>query len=119
MRRTLVSLAALALSVGVASTSFARNYNRPNYDDRMPRMRHRQVYQDARILEGERSGELTPREVAQLERGQERIEMMKERARMDGTVTAAERARIAFAENAQSMKIWQLKHNHRRSYPAY
>jgi hypothetical protein len=100
--------------MGMATASFAQD--RPDYrQERMPRVRHRQVAQDARILQGERSGQLTPREAAQLERGQERIEMMKERARMDGHVTAAERARITAAQNAQNMRIWQLKHNGRRT----
>ena len=118
MRRTLVSLAALALSLGAVSTAFAQSYDGYNHD-RMPRVQHREFNQDARILEGERSGQLTPREVAQLERGQMRIERMKERARMDGEVTAVERARITMAQNAQSVRIWELKHNRQRSYPAY
>jgi hypothetical protein len=118
MRRTLVTLVALALSLGAASASLAQNYDGYR-SERTPRVTHRQFNQDSRILEGERSGQLTRGEVAQLERGQMRIERMKERARMDGDVSAAERARITMAQNAQNVKIWELKHNNRRSYPAY
>jgi len=39
---------------------------------------------------------------------------MKEKAKADGVVTPAERARLAHAQNVQSRHIYRAKHNRRK-----
>jgi len=115
MRRHLVSLAAVALTLGAATSSFAASDSFYRYHHRG---RFENTRNDNRIEQGIRSGELTPREVALLERQQMQVMRMRERARMNGHVSAAERARISFAESRFDARIWQLKHNNRRVNPS-
>ena len=104
MNRKLLGLAAVALTLCVASASFAD-------DTATPRVHRRQVRQQERIAQGVHSGQLTPGETARLERGQAHVQAMKARAKADGVVTPAERARLAHAQNVQSRKIYRDKHN--------
>jgi len=59
-----------------------------------PGIDQRQMNQERRIDQGIASGQLTEREALRLERGQERINRMEDRAKADGVVTARERERI-------------------------
>lgn len=101
MKRTssllIAVLAAFALPVLAQS-------NTPNIDQR-------QVNQQKRIDQGVQSGELTTREAARLEKGQQRIQKMETKAKADGKVTPRERARLQKAENKQSQKIAKEKHD--------
>ena len=90
-------LAAFALPV-LAQT------NTPNVDQR-------QANQQQRIDQGVKSGELTGREAARLEKGQERVQKMEDKAKADGAVTKKERARLQQAENVQSRHIAAQKHD--------
>ena len=74
----------------------------------------RNVNQQTRIEQGVKSGELTNREVAGLERGQARVARKEARAGSDGRVGAAEQARIQGAENRQSKWVFAAKHNNRQ-----
>ena len=74
----------------------------------------RNINQQSRIAQGVKSGELTNREVAGLERGQARVERKEARAGSDGHVGAAEQARIQGAENRQSKRVYAAKHNARQ-----
>jgi hypothetical protein len=76
----------------------------------------RQANQERRIDQGVRSGELTPRETRRLERGQNHINRMEDRAKADGVVTPREHRRIAHAQNRQSRRIFRAKHNYRVRY---
>ena len=76
-----------------------------------PRIDQRQANQEARIQQGVKSGELTPRETARLERGQAHVQNMEDKAKADGKVTAKERQRIAHAQDVQSNKIYREKHD--------
>lgn len=80
-----------------------------------PGINHRQENQQRRITQGVRSGELTARETYRLEKGQARIQRMENRAKADGHVSRYERRRIQAAQNAQSRRIYNKKHN-ARSY---
>jgi uncharacterized membrane protein YebE (DUF533 family) len=71
----------------------------------------RQIDQQRRIANGVASGQLTRQETRRLERGEQHIDNMEQRAAADGRVTANERRRIAAAENRESRQIWREKHD--------
>src|SRR5882757_1265918 len=75
-----------------------------------PRIDQRQQNQERRIEQGEKSGALTPKEAARLEKGQARVQKMENKAVADGKVTKKEAARIEKAQNRQSKKIYKEKH---------
>jgi uncharacterized membrane protein YebE (DUF533 family) len=76
--------------------------NTPNIDQR-------QQNQQQRIEQGEQSGTLTGKEANHLERAQERVQGMEDKAKADGSVTAQERKRLQHAENVQSRRIYRQK----------
>ena len=94
----LVAFAGLALADGTASTA-------------TPRVERREARQHARIRQGVKSGELTKGEAANLRHGQRHVARMERRAKADGVVTPAERARLNHAQNVQSKKIYREKHD--------
>lgn len=79
-----------------------------------PGLDKRQANQERRIQQGVDSGALNQREAARLERGQDRVEKMEEKAKADGKVTPQERARLNRAEDVQSRKIYRQKHDAQR-----
>jgi len=76
-----------------------------------PRIDQRQANQERRIEQGEKSGALTQKEAARLEKGQRHVQKMENRAMADGKMTKKERARIEHAQNQQSKKIYREKHD--------
>lgn len=76
-----------------------------------PGVDQRQANQERRIQQGVRSGQLTEREAARLERGQDRVEKMEDQAKADGKVTAKERVRLHRAQDRQSAAIYKEKHD--------
>ena len=98
------TLLAAALILGSATLAAAQST--PNIDAR-------QQNQQNRINQGVASGQLNARETANLQRGQARVQRMENRATADGVVTGRERARINQAQNVQSRKIFNKKHNAR------
>jgi hypothetical protein len=106
MKRTLTALSAVVASAfGIASaqttgTEVQRNVN-----------------QQERIEQGLKSGELSTKEAAKLEKGQARVQRLEAKANKDGTLTDAEKARIQKAQNVQSKDIARLKHNERTGNP--
>jgi uncharacterized membrane protein YebE (DUF533 family) len=76
-----------------------------------PRIDKRQANQAARIEKGEQSGALNQKEAARLEKGQARVQKMEDKAVADGKVTAKERERIEHAQNKQSRRIYNEKHD--------
>ena len=76
----------------------------------------REMNQQARIEQGERTGQLTPREAEHLERREAKTERQLRRERMEngGRLTRAERRRINREENRSSRQIYADKHNGRR-----
>jgi hypothetical protein len=81
-----------------------------------PRVDQRQANQEQRIDQGVASGSLTQREANRLERGQQHVDNMENRAKADGVVTRAERARLHQAQDAQSARIYRQKHDRQHDY---
>jgi hypothetical protein len=73
----------------------------------------RNVNQQQRIEQGIQSGQLTNREVSNLEKGQANVNRKEARAGANGHVSANEQHNIQAAENNQSRKIHKEKHNDR------
>jgi hypothetical protein len=93
-------LASLVLAV-TSATSFAGT----------PWINARQNAQWNRISNGFSSGRLTTSETARLINGQAHVQNLKNQANADGVVTLRERARINFAQDVQSARIFIKKHN--------
>ncbi len=104
MKRTIAIILIAAAAAAFATSAFAGT----------PREERREARQQARIAQGVRSGQLTPRETIRLERGEQRIDRMEARAKAnDGRIGPRERARIERAQNRESRQIYRLKHNDR------
>ena len=73
----------------------------------------RNVNQQQRIEQGVQSGQLTNREVGNLEKGQANVDRKEARAGANGHISANEQRNIQAAENHQSRKIHKEKHNER------
>jgi hypothetical protein len=73
----------------------------------------RNVNQQQRIEQGVQSGQLTNREVGNLEKGQANVNRREARAGANGHISANEQPSIQAAENHQSRKIHKEKHNDR------
>ncbi|MBI2277536.1 MAG: hypothetical protein HYU74_09315 [Dechloromonas sp.] len=99
-------LAALALSLPVLAFAQANT----------PRVDQRQASQEQRIDQGVASGSLTQREANRLERGQQRVDNMENRAKADGVVTRQERVRLHQAQDVQSRRIYAQKHDRQHDY---
>lgn len=104
LKTTLVSIM-LAAPLSV----FAQSNNTPKFDER-------QANQERRIEQGEQSGALTQREATRLEKGQDHLQTMEDKAKSDGKVTRQERARLQHAENKQSRRIYRQKHDRQHDY---
>jgi hypothetical protein len=76
-----------------------------------PRIDRRQATQQQRIEHGEQSGSLTAQEAARLEKGQDHLQAVEDKAGADGVVTGKERARLTHVENKQSARIYRQKHD--------
>ena len=97
-----------ALIATVAVPVFAQTAT-PNIDKR-------EALQQQRIEQGVKSGQLTPREAARLDKGEAHIDKMEDKAKADGKVTAKERARIEHAQNVESKKIYREKHDRQHDF---
>ena len=78
---------------------------------RMQQGVQRDINQQQRIENGIRSGQLTNKEVSGLERGQARIDAKEFRAGRDGHVGAGEAQAVNNAQNRQSARIYNKRHN--------
>ena len=81
-----------------------------------PRVDQREANQERRIDQGVAAGSLTPREANRLERGQQHVDNMENRAKADGVVTRQERARLNHAQNVQSKRIYAQKHDRQHDF---
>ena len=81
-----------------------------------PLVDQRQANQERRIDQGVASGSLTQREANRLDRGQDRVDNMENRAKSDGVVTRGERARLHNAQDRQSARIYRQKHDRQHDY---
>ncbi len=71
----------------------------------------RNINQQQRIANGVKDGSLTHREAGSLERGQSHVDAREARAGANGHVSAGEQRRIARADNRQSARIYNKRHN--------
>ena len=69
------------------------------------RIDQRQARQQQRIEKGRATGELTPDEVARLQKGQEEVRRLEQGAAADGRLTRKERLQIEKAQDDQSAQI--------------
>lgn len=76
-----------------------------------PRIDQRQANQEQRIDQGIASRQLNEREAARLNKQQDRIDNMENKAKADGTVTNKERAKIEHAQDRASRLIAREKHD--------
>jgi hypothetical protein len=83
----------------------------PVFAQPTPVIDKREARQEARIDQGVASGQLTGRETARLEKGQQRVENMEAKAKADGVVTPRERTKIRHAQNVESRRIHRQKHD--------
>ena len=81
-----------------------------------PRVDQRQVNQEARIQQGVASGSLTPNETMRLENGQAHVQNMETKAKSDGVVTQQERQKLHHAQEVQSKRIYNEKHDFQHDY---
>jgi opacity protein-like surface antigen len=71
----------------------------------------RQANQEQRIDQGIASGQLNEREANRLNKQQEHVNKIEDRAKSDGVMTNKERARIGAAQNRASRHIAREKHD--------
>lgn len=76
----------------------------------------RQSYQQQRIQQGVRSGQVTRGEYVKLEAEQARIAAMERRAKADGHVDRREAAQIRSAQNEASRHIYQESHDSQKRW---
>ena len=74
-------------------------------------IRKTQVVQHERIVQGEKSGQLTPQEARKLKMEQRQIRKEKRVARADGKVTPRERKIIKAEQRKASRDIYVEKHD--------
>jgi hypothetical protein len=104
MEYTMKRIILLALvAVLISSVSFAQTAT--------PKVTKRQHHQQQRIKEGVKSGELTKGEAARVEAQQGKIAVDKAKAKSDGVVTPAERAKLKREQDRASKNIYRKKHN--------
>ena len=76
-----------------------------------PNLDKREANQHARIHQGVESGALTKPEARRLREGEARLNYNEARAKADGVVTPAERARLQSEANRESQRIYRQKHD--------
>nr|WP_315467808.1 hypothetical protein [uncultured Undibacterium sp.] len=111
MMKTVRVISGLTLSLFVSVTSIPASAQ----DMATPQITKRQIQQQKRIVQGERSGELTASESANLRLQEAKIQANKRAAKADGVVTDAERANLKAQENQVSERIYRKKHNERKA----
>lgn len=75
------------------------------------RVDRRQNRQGARIHQGVQSGELNRREAGRLVAGQKHVNRLENRAEADGEVSNKEKIRLEKAQDRQSRRIFEQKHD--------
>lgn len=93
------------------ATTLALAVAAPVLAQETPVVDKREQRQEKRIEQGKASGELTNREAARLEAGQDRVEAKEAAAKSDGVVTKKERASLQRTQNRQSRRVAKQKHD--------
>ncbi len=76
-----------------------------------PGIDKRQANQERRIEQGVKSGELTKKEAARLEKREGKLQADKEKAAADGKVTKQERRQLNREASRDSKAIYRQKHD--------
>jgi hypothetical protein len=105
--RKMGRIAIPAAAIAAATLLFAADAQAAN-------IRARARRQQIRIAQGVRSGALTPRETAQLERREAALDREVHVLRADGGLTPRERARVNRQQNRLSRDIYRQKHDRQR-----
>ena len=100
MKQILFAVSALGLMTGM-----------PYAQAETPVIDQRQANQEQRIDKGIENGQLNEREAARLNKQQDHIDNMENKAKADGVVTKKERARIGAAQERASRNIAREKHD--------
>ena len=101
MKVIVMALATMLMTGGLA---YAEGTETPKIDQR-------QANQEQRIDQGIASGQLNQREAARLNKQQNHIDNMENKAKADGVVTKKERARLHNAQDKASRNIAREKHD--------
>lgn len=104
---TKIALAAALSLIALTSTANAQYYG-----DRLGQ--HREAYQEQRIEQARRSGQLTGREYRELQAEQARIDALQRHAAADGRVDRHEAERIRRAQNEAGRHIRQEANDNER-----
>ena len=100
LRTAIATLTLIACSAPAFAAEHPKNINK------------RQAVQQRRIAEGLEHGTLTPREAANLEKQEARINTLEAKARNSGGgLSPKERAELDRLLNAESHRIYQQKHD--------
>jgi hypothetical protein len=86
------------------------------YAQSMSGIDRQQDYQQNRIEQGIRSGQITRSEAARLEQGERAIDRAQARARADGVVTDAERRRIEGMVQRENREIYRQSHDRQQAW---
>ncbi len=104
MTHVVLGIGAIVLAAGMAYA-----------EGETPGIDHRQANQEQRIDQGIANGQLNQREVERLNKQQERMNAMEDKAKSDGIVTKKERARLHAAQNRASKNIHREKHDRQKN----
>jgi uncharacterized protein HemX len=108
MKQGIGTMAAAILLVGLGAGLALAGTNDPV-------VQQREQNQEKRIIQGEKSGALTPREAGRLEAQQTKIKQDEARMKADGKVTPAEKRKLTRKQNRASCNIERQKNNGRRA----
>ena len=118
VRKSLLILAAGGLMiVGSASAQTTTSGAGPGKIDkghpRVNQINHRETKQQARIANGVKNGQLTPKETARLERGEHRLvkNEKKDMAKHNGHLTKKDQRQLNREANRMSARIYKDKHD--------
>jgi len=108
MSKFKTSIAALVIA---ALPALAYAQAAPPAGTATPNIDKRKAEQQQRIDQGVKSGQLTDREAASLQKGQAKVQRMEDKAKADGVVTDKERKNITHEQDKQSKRIEREKHD--------
>lgn len=103
-----------SLVAGLSASAFAQGSTYRQRHD----INQRKYNQQARIAQGVRSGQMTPREASRVERQEGRINREEHamRAADGGHLTAGDRHTLARQQNRESQRIYNQKHDAQTDY---
>lgn len=112
MNKKLITLAVTAMfTAGLAGSAFAADN-----DDHKPTIQERRHMQQARIRQGEKSGQLTKGEARHIEKQEHAVNKEERQMRKEdgGKLTPQDRAKLNRQQNHLSKEIYKDKHNDRK-----